>query len=598
MNPAQHLSNAAPEGEPVSRSRFTLKDTVRAGVAVAAAALTAVAFINTPEFVQKHGREISPDPMYARFTCELDALLIGAFVVSFALLPSMMKTIAFCRRRWRQECSYLALIAICSGMWAFVLYFGRSQFGAYDFNVLVEMGWRQIAGQRMYVDFITPTPPGFNLGIFYAYKFFGVSWDAGLYLAAIVTCVSFLWMYWLLVKMSLSRLAAMGVALAIETCTMLLLCFWWYNNSALLFASIFLLSCMMCVMRESWIPAEVSYFASLTLLSLMKPNIAGVTIIGGLVLLWISSHHRWRVAAWTIAAALTSLAILAVNHVSVRALLATYHAASLERGISSTFGLDQMSREDRGLAILWAFAFSIPMIFILPKIWKQMQAGEWRGVAYNLFFPLSLFISLYGIATNGEFREVEWAVLLASSGVIAFGTHLTRPFGRRIYVAMVFAAMVGDVYQGIERVRVYGIGVHLFFEWQDDQHEQRVNSDGFLKNMRVSPSMITVEHQVKQANETNAGPFFFGPRLDFNYAVLEIESPRGLPAWWHPGTSFARADEPGLVRLWEDHRFETLIFLKGDYTYYPPDLLAAIDRDYVRDDQYSSITVYRRRHTA
>jgi hypothetical protein len=73
-------------------------------------------------------------------------------------------------------------------------------------------------------------------------------------------------------------------------------------------------------------------------------------------------------------------------------------------------------------------------------------------------------------------------------------------------------------------------------EWQDNQ--QRVDS-GFLKDMRVSSKMIEIEREVKLALDTNPGPYYFGTRLDFNYAVFGLRSPEQFPAWWHPGTSFS-----------------------------------------------------------
>lgn len=43
--------------------------------------------------------------------------------------------------------------------------------------------------------------------------------------------------------------------------------------------------------------------------------------------------------------------------------------------------------------------------------------------------------------------------------------------------------------------------------------------------MRVSSSMVEIEREVKLPLDTNSGPYYFGPRLDFNYAVLGLRSP-------------------------------------------------------------------------
>jgi hypothetical protein len=110
---------------------------------------------------------------------------------------------------------------------------------------------------------------------------------------------------------------------------------------------------------------------------------------------------------------------------------------------------------------------------------------------------------------------------------------------------------------------------------------------------------------VKQALDANPGPYFLGPRIDFNYAVFGLTSPRGFPPSWCPETMFPISAEPQIIQRWQQDRLHTLIFIKdglagsaqgGAYTYYPPELLDIIGRAYVRDDKtYPDITVYRLR---
>ena len=105
----------------------------------------------------------------------------------------------------------------------------------------------------------------------------------------------------------------------------------------------------------------------------------------------------------------------------------------------------------------------------------------------------------------------------------------------------------------------YFCSAAYIFEWQDNQH---LVESGYLRNMRLSSTMIEVEREVKQAKDANAGPYFFGPRVDFNYAVLGGPSPKHSPARWEPGTAFSVSDQARLIQVWQEHRFQTLIFLK------------------------------------
>jgi hypothetical protein len=109
--------------------------------------------------------------------------------------------------------------------------------------------------------------------------------------------------------------------------------------------------------------------------------------------------------------------------------------------------------------------------------------------------------------------------------------------------------------------------------------------------------------QIGRALSANPAPVFLGPRLEFAYAAFGIPSPRRLPLYWQPGTSFARSQEPAMLKRWSKRRFPTLIFLRSyicssndkncdDFTYYSPQFLDMIHNRYWRDNRYSDIAVY------
>lgn len=573
-------------------------EVISAWVGLAVLALTVLGFFFTPASTY-HFRRISGDGFYRGFFVRLDGILAGGFLAAFCLVPAFASTVRFFRERWRSAYTYGALLGICAFLCTFLIHVGRWQFGGWDYNIMIETGWRQIQGQRPYVDFPTTTPPGFNLGIKYAYQLFGVRWDANLYFSAIFACFTFLWMYWLMVRLSLGRLASMAMAFAIECAAMLTLCFWWFNNSALILAAVFFLSCLAYACRSRSASVQFSYFLSLTLLSLMKPNIAGVTIVGGVILLFLVTERKMRLVLLTLAATAMAVAVLLVNHVSIPAMLASYLSVAKRRGgIGSGFGYRLMPLFERHSALFWIAVLSVPLLGLMPRMGRHILQRDWEGIALSLFFPFALIVALYGLATNSGFRDVECVVLLAAGAVLTFGLRWNGPLLRRVYIAIVLASIAGDLYYGATRVRVYGIGPHVFFEWQDNQH---LVASGYLKNMRVSSTMIEIEREIKLAIDANPGPYFFGPRLDFNYAVLGLPSPENSPAWWEPGTAFAVSDQTRLIQVWQEHRFQTLIFLKArnpagmDCTFYSQELLDTIHRGYVEDDSYPLVRIFHRR---
>jgi hypothetical protein len=548
---------------------------------------------------------VSTDGFHRQFLLRLNLVLAGGFISAFCFAPVLSSLVRSLRKRWRDAYTYGALLGICTFLWVFVVHFGRWQFGAWDYNMLIEAGWRQIQGQRPYVDFLTTTPPGFNLGIKFAYEMFGVNWDANLYFSAIFACVTFLWMYWLMVLLSVGRPASMAAAFAIECAAMLTSCFWWFNDSTLILAAVFLLACL-AYAHNHRPAAQVSYVVSLALLSLMKPNIAGAMIVGGVALLFLATDQKMRLLLLTLGAAAAAMVVLFVNHVSIPSLLASYLSVAKGRsGLGDTYGYGNMSVFDRRSALFWVAVLSIPLVGLLPSIGRQILRRDRNGIAVRLLFLLAPLIALYGIATNSDYRDVECTALLAAGAVLTFGLRWNGPLLRRVFIGIVVAMIAGDLYYGAERARVYGIGPHRFFEWQDNQH---LIDSGYLKNMRVSSTMIEVEREIGSALKGNPGPYFFGPRVDFNYAVFGLPSPERFPAWWEPGTAFAASDQARLIQVWQEHQFETLIFLKADhahgadadsvdYIYYPKEFLDAIKFGYVRDDSYPSITVYHRRAT-
>lgn len=537
------------------------------------------------------------DPLWIHATLYSFEILLGVLLAAFLLQPLAARLMGLAGGRWRRTHTALAVLGICAFLCVFLIHFGRHQFGGWDFNIMLEEGWRQSLGQRQYIELLSPTPPGFNLGIRYAFEVFGLSWDANLYLSAIFACATFLWMYWLLRKLEVGALAAMGTAFAIECVTMLLLSFWWYNNSALIMAAVFLLACLVYARRPPSIAVQASYFAALVLLALMKPNVAGTALPGGVLLLLIATRSRWRLLWLTLGGVTAVLLIFAANHISLSAMLASYREISKLRGGFSAFGYRQIGHIQDTEADCALFAFALPWLWLLRDTLRRARAKDWSGVAVLLFLPLALLVSIYALRTNGDAWILECAPLIAVSGVVVYGMKLgSRPVAppalRRFYTAMLCAAIAFSLYMGAARLRVYTIGPHQFFEWTDN--ENTIDS-GPLKHMRVSRTMIEVQQQIRAAVASNPGPVFFGPRLNFDYMVLGLDAPTYLPTFWQPGVAFGMDQEPQLVQVWKDHRFPTLIFLNGDYTFYPPELMNAIARDYTRDDRYPAITVYHRR---
>jgi hypothetical protein len=64
----------------------------------------------------------------------------------------------------------------------------------------------------------------------------------------------------------------------------------------------------------------------------MKPNIAGLTIVGGVVFLLLVADRKMQLLLLTLGAAAAAVIALAMNHVSIPAILKSYLSVAKSRG--------------------------------------------------------------------------------------------------------------------------------------------------------------------------------------------------------------------------------------------------------------------------
>jgi hypothetical protein len=512
---------------------------------------------------------------------------LGIFLTVYLLNP--FEQISY---HWPRKTALAAGSALALLIAGFVLYFGNRQFGAYDFSILIDTGWRLAQGQQPYRDFVCTLPPGFYLGLKYAFALFGVNWNAQLWASALFGVVTFAWLCALFSVMLHARMAALLLAFTIESSGMLTLDFWWYNNITALVAAVFLLSCLAYLAQPAAVWIQGSYIASLALLSVMKPNVAGPLITGAAILTLIGTRRRTRFVLLTLLAAGSAFAWLKLNGISVSGMFASYLAAARVRGGFSTFGFREMRLRDLARVIICFAALLTPVIVFCPRWRDALRRRNLPAVARPLLFGLAACVSGFAMFSNGELKDVEWCALIACGAVLVFGRDVTARRLRRFYAAFLCALVFSDLYMGAVRLRVEGIGRHTFFEWHDSA--ARVDNP-FFRDLRASTRFRTVVDQIADALKRNPGPVFFGPRMEFAYAAFGLPSPTNLPVWWHPGTSFAAGEERALLQAWQAHRFATLVFLKNDFTYYSPQFMNLLSNGYSRDEQYPELTVFHSR---
>lgn len=476
---------------------------------------------------------------------------------------------------------------------ALIWIFGHRQLGGFDHSALIDLGWRMASGQRPGVDFPSTLPIGFVLGVRHAFQFFGSRWSAVVAWQACFAAITCWWSFALLRRQGESTARAALIAAAVQASANLVTSYWWYNSATTTLGALFLLSATAVWRQPSSRLAGASYVASLVLLAGMKPNVAGVLILGVTLTLVSSAPHRRRAILHSGAAFVLFTGWLALERVWLPDVLRSYLSIA-GRGFSLAQFLQDLTAGERRVALLLLAASLVPWVTVfLP--WYRWSRSHWLAVT-------AAVAGAYGFLVNGENKFVDLPMLLLALwwlGADAGPPDHSRAAGARrwrSYVGALAAVLaVGGMTVGALRQRVRGIGPGLFFEYElSSEHP----GTPFFARMEVGQRFIDVERQAGEVLDARRpSRVFFGPRMQWAYAAFRRPSPVGQPVWWHRGVSYPdRADaEAAAVGAWEASRPDLLVFLRGDFTYLPPRMYSIIRVEYEPLEGYPALSVFVRR---
>ncbi len=204
-----------------------------------------------------------------------------------------------------------------------------------------------------------------------------------------------------------------------------------------------------------------------------------------------------------------------------------------------------------------------------------------------------LLVSVLPMITDWDSKYND-AVLPAVSMIC-----LSRPralLTRNLLALGVMASLLGAATGGWVRQRMHDVGPGVFWE----NARLITIHQGYFDGLSVGPHMIEVRREMLRALAEIPHPdgVFCGPRIEFCYADLGLQSPRGLPLWWHPGTSYPMQVQGAVVQAFARDHFSLLLFVRSDRTRMPAALLGLIARDYIPAPGFDALDVYVPRHRA
>jgi hypothetical protein len=459
------------------------------------------------------------------------------------------------------------------------------QFGGYDLSPLIDAFWRARSGQVPGVDFINTFPLIIHLSAKLAAPL-----DLGWYELTLVAIVHTMAAFGAVMAMTppeQRRASWSLVTAAVFAVPLVYTNHVWHSTSSQLAAAVFLYAVHQSLDRADVGCRDLVWVATTAaIVALAKQNVAAPVIVAALAgVLMLGGRRRWHLAAAVGLGAGVGL-ILALQLLGMRGqdLLASYTAVA-GRGLPSQANWTAALQVRSSLSALLALGGALAVM-----LW---HVSRYRPIDRPTAFLLLLLpVTLLPLATDwdAKLNDVALPLFLVccwgwSKAPASAATR--RPVGAIVALVLALAVMMGAT-----RERMASVGPYAFWEPVADHQI----ATGYFAGMHVGARMDRVLGELDQLHHADPhGTMFFGPRLEFGYRVTGVPSPRGMPLWWHPGSSYAIADEGRVVRTFIDRRFDTLVFLGDDRTRMPQALLVYIDAHYARVPAAGELQIFRRR---
>jgi len=491
---------------------------------------------------------------------------------------------------------------------AAILVFGNRHFGGFDQSVVVGAAYRFWEGQRPYSDFVMTVPVLFYLGAGIAFSIVGVSWFALIVATSAYAAATYWALLWGLKQLGVHRMWAVAVAFTAECLSMVLAAYWWYNPVTSITVVLFLVFSLLVMKSPHVFAGWVSWTVITALLALSKPNSAGLVIAGSALGFLLHGEARKKFLIFSFIALILDLLILLAFRLSPGDVFASYMGAA-QRGYPSWDRFVQDAPPEMiGLSLLIILATVMPWVSAAFDRFtqfafgcdsqKQTDGGRTLGTAEWLVMISGAIAAFIAFFTNGEMKAVDLPMLLVP---VAISILLSKQAGwwRKCYLGILvtFLSLVG-LTLGAQRYRVKLIGPGAFYQlpaWGDFGEYSPFFSH--LSEGYNLHAVMAATSELVAISRNHIGPrpkVFFGPRMEFNYAVHQLDSPRGLPLFWQEGVGHPNHLRDRIVTAFRDADFDVCIFFRGDFTFMPIDILLHLESTYQRVDTHALTIFYRR----
>lgn len=491
------------------------------------------------------------------------------------------------RRELKLEIVYYGIAIAVALLLAFIIgKLGKIQFGGYDGSILINHVWEYYLGYKPYVDIVTGWPPIILIGGLIAFQWWGIDWQSLVNIAGLFSAITFLWQFVLLKKYGLNALVSIVIASIIQSVTMVVISWWWYNHVTAVTGILFLSASLLTYQQPKNRFAQISFVVLASLLILSKPNIAFILFPASIFILMLLDNLRRLTSFLALLSLALSVTILLIFKINPLDMLYSYsHYAGGAFSIDRILQFLILNNQDE---VVQTTISLIPCILALGIINYSILKGK-SVEKFSLFFgQIGILIGVWGMMTNNEFNMTDAAAILFGIIIIAYGFSTSQTSKVSILVATLIAVSclllsAEGLQYATQRLRVKGVGVGAFYQ---DAPLTQINNPIFFNGMKVGPRMVRVLQEMQSTlqdhgyyHQLNA-PVFFGPRVDFGYAAYGIAPYPGLPTWWEFFNKEGTEPTDLMISRFEQANFQMCVFLYRDFTYMPKSLIEYLYQTY------------------
>ena len=441
-------------------------------------------------------------------------------------------------------------------------------------------------GLRPFTDFPCSMPPFFMAGIRFATLVLGLKWASFAVLSAAFAALTFVWMYLLLMSNGIAQCWALAIASVVELSTMFLAPFWWFNNTTSVAVVLLFLSVLACASARASIGKWASLVLSLAMVLTAKPNAAPAVLMIMALFLIRGDHRRVKVLGCCLAATVLAVTICYAAQMPPIAIVRSYLEIGKLRGSPlAMLPIREMSTPERYFQVL---LIAVTLLWLIKVLVSSARAKRQPWAVYAIC-AVAFLTSLEMSLTNSEIKPTDLCVALVAIAVLELDQAGNN--GKRLGLTVLLSIfLVMSLYFGCLHLRINAIGERVFYE---PLPTQTIRS-GFFDGLEAAPRLQRIMLQTQEALSLYpSNTVFFGPRMEFEYAVFGEKPLAGMPLLWDTGNFYSRDRIPEFLNAFRENDPDILILFKHhSYGMDAVALYLLTTPTYERVESFSEITVF------